>query len=45
MGYENILYRKGKTALRHHLQRPKVLNALNRKTVEELQHAAARCAQ
>ena len=39
MAYENILYEK-KDAIAHiTFNRPKVLNALNRKTVEELHHA------
>ena len=39
MGYENILYEKKEGIARITFNRPKVLNALNRKTVEELQHA------
>src|SRR5437879_5211117 len=39
MGYENILYEKKDGIAYVTFNRPKVLNALNRKTVEELQHA------
>src|SRR5947207_3007709 len=39
MGYENILYEKKEGIAHITFNRPKVLNALNRKTVEELQHA------
>src|SRR5260370_725265 len=39
MGYENILYEKKDGIAYITFNRPKVLNALNRKTVEELQHA------
>ncbi|HEY6267288.1 MAG TPA: enoyl-CoA hydratase-related protein [Candidatus Acidoferrum sp.] len=39
MGYENILYEKKDRIAYITFNRPKVLNALNRKTVEELQHA------
>src|SRR2546423_3190420 len=39
MGYENILYVKKEGIAHITFNRPKVLNALNRKTVEELQHA------
>ncbi len=39
MGYENILYEKKDAIAYITFNRPKVLNALNRKTVEELQHA------
>ena len=39
MGYENILYEKEDGIAYITFNRPKVLNALNRKTVEELQHA------
>jgi enoyl-CoA hydratase/carnithine racemase len=39
MGYENILYEKKEGIAYITFNRPKVLNALNRKTVEELQHA------
>jgi enoyl-CoA hydratase len=39
MAYENILYEKKDSIAYITFNRPKVLNALNRKTVEELQHA------
>src|SRR6202140_4353919 len=39
MGYENILYEKRDGIATITFNRPKVLNALNRKTVEELQSA------
>jgi enoyl-CoA hydratase/carnithine racemase len=39
MAYENLLYEKKDGIANVTLNRPKVLNALNRKTVEELQHA------
>src|SRR6266404_5568471 len=39
MGYENIRYEKKDGIAYITFNRPKVLNALNRKTVEELQHA------
>src|ERR1700687_2055118 len=39
MGYENILYEKRDGIAYITFNRPKVLNALNRKTVEELQQA------
>src|SRR5580693_7110383 len=39
MGYENILYEKKEGIAYITFNRPKVLNALNRKTVEELHHA------
>src|SRR5260370_14131914 len=39
MGYENILYEKKDGIAYITFNRPKVLNALNRKTIEELQHA------
>ena len=39
MGYENLLYDKKDGIATITFNRPKVLNALNRKTVEELQHA------
>src|ERR1700737_4774635 len=39
MVYENLLYEKRDGIAYITLNRPKVLNALNRKTVEELQHA------
>src|SRR5258708_16520802 len=39
MSYENILYEKKDGIAYITFNRPKVLNALNRKTVEELQHA------
>ena len=39
MGYENLLYEKKDGIATITFNRPKVLNALNRKTVEELQHA------
>src|SRR6202795_5058519 len=39
MAYENILYEKRDGIAYITFNRPKVLNALNRKTVEELQHA------
>src|SRR3979411_1344619 len=39
MGYENLLYEKKEGIAYITFNRPKVLNALNRKTVEELQHA------
>jgi len=39
MGYENILYEKKDGIAYITFNRPKVLNALNRKTVEELQQA------
>jgi len=39
MAYENLLYEKRDGIAYITLNRPKVLNALNRKTVEELQHA------
>jgi enoyl-CoA hydratase len=39
MGYENILYEKREGIGYLTFNRPKVLNALNRKTIEELHHA------
>src|SRR5438067_4943776 len=39
MAYENILYQKKDAIAYITFNRPKVLNALNRKTVEELHHA------
>src|SRR5215470_138217 len=39
MAYENILYEKKGAIAYITFNRPKVLNALNRKTVEELRHA------
>src|SRR2546429_9635468 len=39
MAYENILYEKRDGIAYIIFNRPKVLNALNRKTVEELHHA------
>jgi len=39
MAYENLLYEKKDGIAYITLNRPKVLNALNRKTVEELHHA------
>jgi len=39
MAYENLLYEKKDGIAYVTFNRPKVLNALNRKTVEELQHA------
>src|SRR5438876_9965429 len=39
MVYENLLYEKKDGIAYITFNRPKVLNALNRKTVEELQHA------
>ena len=39
MAYENLLYEKRDSIAYITLNRPKVLNALNRKTVEELQAA------
>ncbi len=39
MGYENILYEKKDGMAYITFNRPKVLNALNRKTIEELHHA------
>ncbi|GAC1702330.1 MAG: short-chain-enoyl-CoA hydratase [Candidatus Acidiferrum sp.] len=39
MTYENILYEKTDAIARITFNRTKVLNALNRKTIEELQHA------
>jgi len=39
MAYENLLYEKKDGIAHVTFNRPKVLNALNRKTVEELQHA------
>src|SRR6184192_3387323 len=39
MAYENILYEKREGIAYITLNRPKVLNALNRRTVEELHHA------
>src|SRR5260370_38077584 len=39
MSYENILFEKNDGIARITFNRPKVLNALNRKTVEELQSA------
>src|SRR5260370_13411091 len=39
MGFENILYEKKDEIAYITFNRPKVLNALNRKPVEELQHA------
>ena len=39
MSYENILYEKRDGIAKITFNRPKVLNALNRKTVEELQNA------
>ena len=38
MPYENLLYEKRDGIAFITFNRPKVLNALNRKTVEELQH-------
>jgi enoyl-CoA hydratase len=38
MSYENLLYEKKNNIAYITFNRPKVLNALNRKTVEELQH-------
>src|SRR5271169_980692 len=39
MSFENLLYEKKDGIAYITFNRPKVLNALNRKTVEELQHA------
>jgi enoyl-CoA hydratase len=39
MAYENILYESRDAIARITFNRPKVLNALNRKTIEELHHA------
>src|SRR6266496_3335181 len=39
MAYENLLYEKREGIAYITFNRPKVLNALNRKTVEELHHA------
>jgi len=39
MSYENILFEKNDGIARITFNRPKVLNALNRKTIEELQGA------
>jgi enoyl-CoA hydratase len=39
MSYENLLYQKSEGVARITFNRPKVLNALNRKTVEELRDA------
>src|SRR5260370_455666 len=39
MAYENLLYEKKDGIAYITFNRPKVLNALNRKTIEELQHA------
>src|SRR5499425_3721657 len=39
MAYENLLYEKKEGIAYITFNRPKVLNALNRKTIEELQHA------
>lgn len=39
MAYENLLYEKKDGMAYIAFNRPKVLNALNRKTIEELQHA------
>ena len=39
MNFENVLYHKKDRVARITFNRPKVLNALNRKTVEELRHA------
>src|SRR5258708_18596690 len=39
MAYDNLLYEKKDAIAYITFNRPKVLNALNRKTVEELQHA------
>src|SRR5437667_11803771 len=39
MAYENILYEKKDGIAYVTFNRPKVLNALNRKTIEELHHA------
>jgi enoyl-CoA hydratase len=39
MTYENLLYEKRDGIARVTFNRPKVLNALNRKTIDELQHA------
>jgi len=41
MAYENLLYEKRDGIAFITFNRPKVLNALNRKTMEELQHALA----
>ena len=45
MSYENLLYEKKDGIAYITFNRPKVLNALNRKTVEELQHGACGCAR
>ena len=39
MAYENLLYEKNDVIAWITFNRPKVLNALNRKTVEEFEHA------
>src|SRR5260370_25557597 len=39
MAYENLLYEKKDGMAYITFNRPKVLNALNRKTIEELHHA------
>jgi len=39
MAYENLLYEKKESIAWITFNRPKVLNALNRKTIEELEHA------
>ena len=43
MAYENLLYEKRDRIGFIMFNRPKVLNALNRKTMDELERRSARC--